>query len=129
MSENIQEALSAMHSYGFNVTNIIIGKLIRFSTHTHNKKDKSGWYSFNLDNGILFGAFGCWRAGISESFTSKNYKELSPLQKKEIIEAIKQQQAEQAELIKQQHEFVEDRPGVADSNGERSQRHYESRSQ
>lgn len=53
MSENIQDALSAMHSYGFNVTNIIIGKLIRFSTHTHNKKDKSGWYSFNLDNGIL----------------------------------------------------------------------------
>jgi putative DNA primase/helicase len=106
MTDHIQDALSAMQSFGFNVRDITIGKLIRFSTHARNKNDKSGWYRFNLDNDILFGAFGCWRAGVSQSFTSKNYKELSPLQKKEIIEAIKQQQAEQAELIKQQHEFV-----------------------
>lgn len=106
MSDYIQEALTAMQEHGLAVNSIQVGKLVRFSTHARNKRDKSGWYHFNLENGTLYGAFGCWRGGFTQTFTSKSYKKLSDTDKKKIQETIKQKQKEQAELLQKQHELV-----------------------
>jgi putative DNA primase/helicase len=107
MNNYTQSVLDAMQSNGFNLKNINInGKLIRFNTHETKKTDKSGWYIFDFQDGVLFGAFGCFRTGISQKFTSKNYKELSPQDKKNITDKIKQQQSIHAEIVKQQNEFV-----------------------
>lgn len=102
----ISEAIQAMQSNGFNCRNIVTGKMMRFSTHEKKHKDKSGWYIFEYENNVLYGAFGCWRGLDTVTFTSRNYKYLSPVQQHEINLRIKQRQEENQSAIQAQHDFV-----------------------
>lgn len=103
----INEAIQAMQSQGFNIRDIkICGKIYHFSTCEKNKKDTAGWYWFKYEQNILFGSFGCFRKHLTFSFTSRNYQELTAIQKHEINVQIKQRQEENELAIQAQHEFV-----------------------
>jgi putative DNA primase/helicase len=103
----MQEAIDAMRSCGLNVDNIKLGKIIRFNpVNPRMNKNKSGWYIFNINNDILYGAFGNYSASnfCDEKFTSKKYKALSK-QDRELINAEikKQQEILKAEIERQQN--------------------------
>lgn len=103
----ISEAIQAMQSHGLNVTHIEVGAGIkRFSTHKTNRNDKSGFYVFEYENNVLYGAFGCWRNLDTITFTSRNYQELSAVQQHEINLRIRQRKEENEHAIQAQHEFV-----------------------
>lgn len=102
----INEALSAMNAIGLNVQNIQLGNTVRFSTHDKKKSDKSGWYSFDYDGSVLYGAFGCWRSLEKVSFTSRSYQELSAIDKHTINEKIRLRKNENDLQQRQQHEYV-----------------------
>lgn len=73
------------------------GKLHRFST-TERRSDDAGWYVFYAD-GIPAGSFGCWRTGVSETWSDRNGTAWTP-----------QQQAEhraRMEVMRQQREAEE----------------------
>lgn len=52
------------------------GAIHRFSTNGK-KGDTSGWYVFHAD-GIPAGAFGDWRQGLSQDWSSKERSAMSP---------------------------------------------------
>jgi phage/plasmid primase-like uncharacterized protein/KaiC/GvpD/RAD55 family RecA-like ATPase len=106
LQDCISEAIQAMASYELNVQNIKIGVgIVRFAI---NKKDKDGWYVFNYDDGVLFGAFGNHKISSVDqiNFTSRSYHQLSPVQQHEINLRIKQRQEEMERLRIENHEFV-----------------------
>ncbi|WP_022950216.1 DUF927 domain-containing protein, partial [Methylohalobius crimeensis] len=51
------------------------GRIHRFPT-TGKRDDDAGWYVLHLD-GIPAGAFGCWRAGITQSWCAKDRAEMN----------------------------------------------------
>jgi phage/plasmid primase-like uncharacterized protein len=102
----ISEAIASMASNKLYVQHIKVGVgVVRFAVE---KKDKDGWYVFNYDDGVLFGAFGNHKiSGVDQiNFTSRSYHQLSPVQKHEIDFKIKQRQQEMERLRIEQHEFV-----------------------
>jgi phage/plasmid primase-like uncharacterized protein/archaellum biogenesis ATPase FlaH len=106
LQDCISEAIQAMASHKLIVQNIVLGKMIRFSTHERNRNDKSGWCIFDYQDNVLYGAFGCWRNLDAICFTSRSYRELSPAQQHEISLKIKQREEENERAIQAQHEFV-----------------------
>lgn len=72
------------------------GQLHRFSTNGQSS-DGAGWYVLYLD-GTPSGAFGCWRAGLSQTWASRSDDTMGPAEREELrrrLEAI-QHQREQA---------------------------------
>jgi len=106
LQDCISEAIAAMASHKLIVQNIVLGKMIRFSTHERNRNDKSGWCIFDYQDNVLYGAFGCWRNLDSISFTSRSYRELSPVQQHEINYKISERKKENERLLLEQHNFV-----------------------
>jgi len=106
LQDCISEAIQAMASHKLIVQNIVLGKMIRFSTHERNRNDKSGWCIFDYQDNVLYGAFGCWRNLDSVSFTSRSYRELSPVQQHEINHKISERKKENERLLLEQHNFV-----------------------
>lgn len=71
------------------------GKLHRWSV-SGKRGDKSGWYVF-YEDGIPAGAFGCWRAGISETWCAKSVHTMSEAERaahRQRMEAIRRQREE-----------------------------------
>lgn len=103
----INEAIQAMQSNGLSINNIKVGGgIVRFSTHDRKKDDKSGFYVFDYQDNVLYGAFGCWRNLDTVTFTSRNYQELTAIQKHEINVRINERKKENELAIQAQHEFV-----------------------
>lgn len=96
--EPIAAFRTAIAAAGFDAPVEIIpdGKLHRFST-SGKGHDEAGWYVLYLD-GTPSGAFGCWRAGLSQTWTAKSDDIMSPSEReasRRRLEAI-QHQREQA---------------------------------
>ena len=105
--ECMNEAINEMASYGLHVSNIVIGNgITRFSTHDKKKRDKSGWYWFDYEDGVLFGAFGCFRDLETITFTSKSYKALDASKRHEINMRIKARKEEQENKLRLDQELV-----------------------
>jgi phage/plasmid primase-like uncharacterized protein len=95
------------------------GKIHRYPTK-ENGHDKDGWYVlFDNGDGFYAGAFGCWRSGVEETWTSKgNSKQLTDKEREQIQRA-KQRAAEerekaQAEAARRAREIYESLPSVQD---------------
>ncbi len=90
--------LNAMQSAGLPCPEILYadGELYRFG------QSKSCWYILFESDGIRAGAFGCWRLGISENWSSKSLREFSPDERrayaKQIEAAKRLREAEQANV-------------------------------
>ncbi|GAB1387357.1 hypothetical protein MASR1M59_25050 [Melaminivora sp.] len=56
------------------------GALHRYSSNGK-RGDQSGWYVLHDDGGIAAGAFGCWRAGVSHTWCSKDVNTFTPAQR------------------------------------------------
>ena len=71
------QLLDAMMRAGLRVPDRIIldGKIHRFNSDE--KKDKAGWY-VGYGDATPAGAFGCWRAGIEESWRADIGRDLTP---------------------------------------------------
>lgn len=105
----MQEAIDAMRSCGLNIDNIKLGRIIRFNpTNPRINKNKSGWYIFNINNDILYGAFGNFSTinFCNEKFTSRKYKALSDADRYAINAEIKKQQEILKAEIERQQEAV-----------------------
>lgn len=86
----------AIRDAGLICDNIIAdGKIHRFKTTGDH--EPNSWYVLH-ENPILAGAFGCWKRGVSEKWCSKSVEHLSPTEKRDYEEQIKQAKiAEEAE--------------------------------
>lgn len=83
------------------------GKLHRFSTNSK-RNDTAGYYVLHLD-GIAAGAFGCWRAGINQTWCSYDYKTLSQAEKEEYGLRITQIRVERDKDEKERYEQARQR--------------------
>lgn len=82
------------------------GAIHRFSTNGK-RGDTSGWYVFHAD-GIAAGAFGDWRQGFSQDWSSKERKAMTPEEwqaHQERVQAMKAQR--EAELAQRQAEAAQ----------------------
>lgn len=72
-----QAFLEAIEAAGLTPPNEINsdGEIHRFATNGKHDDD-AGWYVLHSD-GVAFGAFGCWRAGINRSWCSKSTTEMT----------------------------------------------------
>lgn len=68
------------------------GTLHRYKT-TGRGPSKNGWYRLHAD-GVPAGAFGCWRAGISETWCAKSSSDMNPTERQAHVERIRAMQAE-----------------------------------
>ncbi len=71
----------AIRDAGLPVPDEIIadGKLRRFKTGGRGPS-RNGWYVLHAD-GAPAGCFGCWRAGIEESWSAKARTEMTPAER------------------------------------------------
>ena len=67
---------------------ILDGRLRRFAA-TPGRADKSGWY-VGFSDGVSAGAFGCWRAGIQQTWVAQIGRELSAEERQKCQERIQQ---------------------------------------
>ena len=91
----IDQFQSAIAAAGLAVPDVILadGELHRYSTNGH-RSDTSGWYVLHDDGDMAAGAFGCWRAGVSHTWCSKDVNRLTPTQRsahQQRMQAIAQQ--------------------------------------
>src|SRR5688500_14290578 len=82
MADPTEQFRSAMRDAGIDPPYIIEadGELHRFSTNGADS-DKAGWYVFHTDD-VPAGAFGCWRSGLSQTWSVCNRREMTPTQHK-----------------------------------------------
>lgn len=98
----IDQFQSAIAAAGLAVPEVIHGDgaLHRYSSNGK-RSDQSGWYVLHDDDDIAAGAFGCWRAGVSQTWCSKDVNTLTPAQRsahQQRMQAIAQQrEAEKAQ--------------------------------
>lgn len=78
-SEQFQQAIAGA---GLPVPEVIHGdgELYRFSTNGK-RSDASGWYVLHDDGDMAAGAFGCWRAGMQQTWCSKDTKAMTPAER------------------------------------------------
>jgi putative DNA primase/helicase len=80
------------------------GEIHRFASNGK-ASDHAGWYVFYLGDHIPAGAFGCWRANISEKWQANIGRNLSPAEKREwqkrMAEATKKRDEEERERHEQ----------------------------
>jgi putative DNA primase/helicase len=77
------------------------GNLHRFTVPGDKARSDNGWYVLHADDPAA-GQFGCWKRGISETWTSKAYKSLTPAEKTAYtakMEAMRRQRDEERERI------------------------------
>lgn len=80
------------------------GELRRYSTNGK-RGDQSGWFVLYVDGDMAAGAFGCWRAGIQQTWCSKDVSTLTHSQRsahQQRMQAIAQQR--QADKAQRQQE-------------------------
>ncbi len=78
----IDQFQSAIAAAGLPVPEVIHGDgaLHRYSSNGK-RGDTSGWYVLHDDGDLPAGAFGCWRAGVSHTWCSKDVNTLAPAQR------------------------------------------------
>lgn len=86
---------SAIAASGLATPEVIYGDgaLHRYSTNGK-RGDQSGWFVLHDDGDMAAGAFGCWRAGVSHTWCSKDVSMLTPAQRRahqQRMQAITQQ--------------------------------------
>lgn len=72
------------------------GQLHRFAT-SKRSTDKAGWYVFHDDGDHAAGAFGCWRSGVTHTWSAKDTAAMTYEERRahyRRMEAIKSQQAQ-----------------------------------
>ena len=102
-SEQFQQAIAGA---GLPVPEVIHGDgtLYRFSTNGK-RSDASGWYVLHDDGDMAAGAFGCWRAGMQQTWCSKDTKAMTPAERsthQQRMRAIAQQR--EADKAQRQHD-------------------------
>ena len=77
MSNPTDQFMTAIAAAGLTPPDVIHGDgvLHRFST-SGRRGDDSGWYVLHLD-GVAAGSFGCWRTGLTSSWSSKPTTEMT----------------------------------------------------
>jgi putative DNA primase/helicase len=104
MTDTTMEAFKqAMQTAGIEPPAEILadGTLHRFTVPGDKARSDNGFYTLHPD-GIPAGQFGCWKRGISETWSSKEYKNLTPDEKARYtakMEAMKRQRDEERERI------------------------------
>ena len=106
MHTTIDQFQSAIAAAGLAVPELIHGDgtLHRYSTNGK-RTDQSGWYVLHDDGDVPAGSFGCWRAGVSSTWCSKDVSSLSPAQQRahqQRMKAIAQQR--EADKAQRQHD-------------------------
>ena len=91
----VDQFQSAIAAAGLAVPEVIHGDgtLHRYSTNGK-RSYTSGWYVLHDDGDMAAGAFGCWRAGVSHTWCSKDVNRLTPTQRsahQQRMQAIAQQ--------------------------------------
>ena len=100
MHSRIEQFSTAMQAAGLPPPDTIEadGNLHRFSTNGKSG-DESGWYALHPD-GVAAGVFGCWRAGLTQTWCSKSDNAMTQAERdahRQRIKAMKaQRDAEQA---------------------------------
>jgi putative DNA primase/helicase len=99
MSPTFQQA---MQNAGIRPPTQIIadGTLHRFTVSGDKPRSENGWYVLHLDDPAA-GAFGCWKRGVSETWSGKAYQRMNPAEKVAYtakMEAMKQQRKEELKL-------------------------------
>lgn len=102
----IDQFQSAIAAAGLAAPDVIHadGALHRYSTNGK-RSDTSGWYVLHDDGDMAAGAFGCWRAGVSSTWCSKDVNRLTPAQRsahQQRMQAIAQQR--DADKAQRQHD-------------------------
>ena len=98
----IQEIKEAGLEPPENIT--VDGRFHRFSSNGR-PSDKPGWYVLNdLPNCAVAGAFGCWRTGVKQSWSSVKMSTLSKEKQRQVKKAIKDsiQKAERERKVLQE---------------------------
>ncbi len=95
MIGTVDQFQSAIAAAGLPVPEVIHGDgtLHRYSTNGK-RSDQSGWYVLHDEGDLPAGAFGCWRAGVSQNWCSKDVGTLTPAQRsahQQRMQAIAQQ--------------------------------------
>ena len=67
---------------------VIDGQIHRFSTYDK-IGDNAGWYVLKNHGDFTFGAFGDWRTGIQEKWSSKDESQMSEVEKDEMWKEIR----------------------------------------
>lgn len=82
MIGTVDQFQSAIAAAGLPVPEVIHGDgaLHRYSTNGK-RSDHSGWYVLHDDSDVPAGAFGCWRAGVSQTWCSRDVNTLTPAQR------------------------------------------------
>lgn len=85
----INEFRQAMRKAGIEPPAEIVldGMLHRFHVHGDRRGDHNGWYILHTDTPIA-GAFGCWKRGIQQTWSSANLTILSPSARQEVIDRV-----------------------------------------
>jgi len=118
MKDPIEQFRDAMHSAGLNPPEVIEadGEMHRFSANGK-RDDDSGWYVLHVD-GIPAGAFGDWRADLSEKWRADIGRELSDSERaayRARMDAMRAaREAEQAQRRAEARSTAADRWGAAD---------------
>lgn len=76
------------------------GRLRRYNVVGDTKGRKNGWYRLTIDGDFAFGAFGSWKHGVNETFTSKSERDYTPVDREKL--AKKRRQIEEQEKADQQ---------------------------
>lgn len=95
MIGTVAQFQSAIAAAGLPVPEVIHGDgaLHRYSTNGK-RSDQSGWYVLHDDSDVPAGAFGCWRAGVSQIWCGRDVGTLTPAQRsahQQRMQAIAQQ--------------------------------------
>lgn len=90
----LAELFSVLAAAGLNVKGVPVanGEIQRVAEIRSNKKDDdAGWYVVNeLDNGLMYANYGCWRSGLQGDWNSRgNTQTLSPADRASIKKAKK----------------------------------------
>ena len=84
-------------------TNFICdGELHRFRVESDKRGSRNGWYVLHLD-GVPAGAFGSWRAGISENWCSKGQEQLTEAERRQLRERMEKARTARQSQLKQRH--------------------------
>ena len=102
-SEQFQQAIAGA---GLPVPEVIHGDgtLYRFSTNGK-RSDASGWYVLHDDGDMAAGAFGCWRAGMQQTWCGKDTQAMTQAERsthQQRMQAIAQQR--EADKAQRQHD-------------------------
>ena len=117
MINPIEQFREAIEAAGLTPPGVIIpdGELRRFSSDGR-RGDDSGWYVLHGD-GVPAGAFGCWREGIKESWSSKPLDSLTQTEREahrqRLVAMRQKRKADIAQRQEQSRESAAARWGVA----------------